>query len=521
MNVYLKKCGVIIAIIFFFPVIAFAQTTVPCTDIGVNLYKGLETSSVLKLQNFLYGKGHLKAKPNGYYGPGTMAAVKAYQKSVGITQTGSVATLTRARIKKDSCGVTGSNVSPSTSTVAKPESSPAAQPVVSEPVKVVPLTKNDQRRKDITAILQALADRYRSTQVHSLAVTNAPIELCVKPAFVMASSSEVAVLVTPESPCKDYVDISYLAPSYLATIPRDPTLSTSSVLTGYTITRSESNTITISAKTVDNGAIIKATCNFNAGCRSIDQISTVIYETPYITSIDRPIFLSGSTPKTAITIVGKGFTSKNRVTLTERSSSREYNLGEFPSTDGTSTQITPSALNKKFSCGDGCLDSIPFGEYMVVIKNEGGTSNIAYISIKSFNTSTISSHGDSTVTPKSTGVKVGSITLSSSIPLTLKSLTLVSTTTNKALPAKILKLVAKDPATNASVTAGGLTFSFPSNTSLLMNESKVFDIYADIDDVLLEQSGRMIFGGTMLARDPLLGYDLEIPMKEFSFTVSY
>lgn len=217
MKISLKKFSVLIAIGLCMPLTSFAQSNVACTDIGSNLYKGLETSSVLKLQNFLYGKGYLKAKPNGYYGPGTMAAVKAYQKSVGITQTGSVATLTRARIKKDSCGTTGLAGSPSVSTVVKPVSAPvtttAIKPATVETPKVVQPTKNDQRRKDITAIIQALADRYRSTQVHSLAVTDAPIELCVKPPYVMASSSEVAVLVTPESPCKGYIDISYLAPS--------------------------------------------------------------------------------------------------------------------------------------------------------------------------------------------------------------------------------------------------------------------------------------------------------------------
>lgn len=63
----------------------------------------MENSHVLALQNFLYAKGHLKATPNGYFGPATLAAVKAYQKSVGFSQVGIAGPATRALIKKTTC----------------------------------------------------------------------------------------------------------------------------------------------------------------------------------------------------------------------------------------------------------------------------------------------------------------------------------------------------------------------------------------------------------------------------------
>ena len=75
-----------------------------CFDLSVNLSRGNESSSVLSLQNFLAQKGYLKPKPNGYFGPATTLAAKAYQKSVGIIETGAVYTLTRAAIKKETCG---------------------------------------------------------------------------------------------------------------------------------------------------------------------------------------------------------------------------------------------------------------------------------------------------------------------------------------------------------------------------------------------------------------------------------
>lgn len=76
-----------------------------CVDLPKTLSKGMESSHVLVLQNFLVGKGLLKANPTGYFGVGTFNAVKAYQKSVGIQQTGTVGVLTRASIKKDTCSV--------------------------------------------------------------------------------------------------------------------------------------------------------------------------------------------------------------------------------------------------------------------------------------------------------------------------------------------------------------------------------------------------------------------------------
>lgn len=88
-----------------------------CTDLKANLKRGAENSSVLALQKFLYEKKFLTATPNGYFGPGTQRAVQAYQKSVGLPNSGAVLAMTRAAIKKDSC--IGSQT-PSQSTSTQP-----------------------------------------------------------------------------------------------------------------------------------------------------------------------------------------------------------------------------------------------------------------------------------------------------------------------------------------------------------------------------------------------------------------
>ena len=82
--------------------IAFVSA-LSCVDLTKNLTKGSRVAQVLILQNFLASKGYLKAKPNGYFGAGTVAAVKAYQRSVGLSASGQVFPLTRAAIKQETC----------------------------------------------------------------------------------------------------------------------------------------------------------------------------------------------------------------------------------------------------------------------------------------------------------------------------------------------------------------------------------------------------------------------------------
>lgn len=64
------------------------------------LKKGMSGDEVLALQNKLADLGYLKAKPNGYFGPATEAAVKAFQKDHGLDQFGYTGPGTRAELNK-------------------------------------------------------------------------------------------------------------------------------------------------------------------------------------------------------------------------------------------------------------------------------------------------------------------------------------------------------------------------------------------------------------------------------------
>jgi len=76
-----------------------------CVSLTANVTRGTESSNVRVLQTFLLEKGYLKATPNGYFGPATLSAVKLYQKSAGLPQTGAVLAMTRAALTKESCTV--------------------------------------------------------------------------------------------------------------------------------------------------------------------------------------------------------------------------------------------------------------------------------------------------------------------------------------------------------------------------------------------------------------------------------
>ena len=75
-----------------------ANTTTPATIYVFPRYLGYEDrgDDVFQLQKVLSQGGFLSATPNGYYGVGTFAAVKKFQKAHGIKQTGNVGPSTKA-----------------------------------------------------------------------------------------------------------------------------------------------------------------------------------------------------------------------------------------------------------------------------------------------------------------------------------------------------------------------------------------------------------------------------------------
>ena len=107
------------------PVLVSAQQTdtppagaIQCANLAVSFGYGARdntsVANVSMLQDFLSTNGYLKVTPNGFFGKGTLAAVKAFQSANGITPTGYVGPYTRAKIQQIDCVSTSTSTSPST-----------------------------------------------------------------------------------------------------------------------------------------------------------------------------------------------------------------------------------------------------------------------------------------------------------------------------------------------------------------------------------------------------------------------
>jgi len=86
---------------------AASQTGASCTSLASDLkYKSRDANmngGVSALQLFLQKNGDLDSAPSGYFGAMTLTAVKKFQGENGISPTGFVGPLTRAKIKTASC----------------------------------------------------------------------------------------------------------------------------------------------------------------------------------------------------------------------------------------------------------------------------------------------------------------------------------------------------------------------------------------------------------------------------------
>jgi peptidoglycan hydrolase-like protein with peptidoglycan-binding domain len=78
-------------------------TSAMCTNLPINLHRGMEKPSVSLLQSFLVSKGILGGEVTGFYGDKTVEAVKDYQASKGLPLTGMVYDFTREAIRAESC----------------------------------------------------------------------------------------------------------------------------------------------------------------------------------------------------------------------------------------------------------------------------------------------------------------------------------------------------------------------------------------------------------------------------------
>ena len=98
-NILLKGFFATISVVL----VTSSVSAMTCTNLTKSLSRGSENSEVLKLQQFLFDGGYLTVKPNGYFGSGTVNAVRKFQVSNGLSPVGSVGPGTRGKVKSVSC----------------------------------------------------------------------------------------------------------------------------------------------------------------------------------------------------------------------------------------------------------------------------------------------------------------------------------------------------------------------------------------------------------------------------------
>ncbi len=74
-----------------------------CVNLTTNLHRGDESSQIKLLQTFLSAKGLLNDSVTGFFGDKTVSAVKLYQRSKGLPETGMVYDFTRESITAETC----------------------------------------------------------------------------------------------------------------------------------------------------------------------------------------------------------------------------------------------------------------------------------------------------------------------------------------------------------------------------------------------------------------------------------
>ncbi len=91
------------------------------TDLRYKMKDATLGGDVSDLQSFLIGVNLMQGESTGYFGAGTLKAVKLFQQKQGLKATGFVGPLTRARVNTLSCGVQVQNLGDGSQQIGRPQ----------------------------------------------------------------------------------------------------------------------------------------------------------------------------------------------------------------------------------------------------------------------------------------------------------------------------------------------------------------------------------------------------------------
>jgi peptidoglycan hydrolase-like protein with peptidoglycan-binding domain len=451
-----------------------------CVDISSNLSPKAESPAVLLVQQFLSEKGFLTVKPNGYFGPSTIKAAKAYQKSKGLPQSGAVFPMTRAAIKKDSC-LTSSTSTPSTISSQTATSS----------IKVATTTSQGSN----TVLNQAIPPTV------ILSADPSPVSYGGNSVIKYISHGATSCRMTHASD-EAWVGVNLSDIIQVSSVKTPETYSVTCKGVGGTVTKSI--TIAVLPKPVTADATSDDFWN---------------YPIPRLSTLDTSLFIVNSTTTSNLIIRGTNFsTSSNIIIGTLQGTNKTFILGTSTSADTKIITLSSDFIRKKYPTGNSSEEYLPAGYYLITVKTKGGESNSGHMSLKSVMTSSVSGSPDVAILPKTTRVKVGTVTLSSSILALLQSITFTLSGATGVI-AKTSNITLKDLSTGVS-SAGGPSFSF-TKQDLLENQSKIYELYADFGDILSKDAGNVTFSGTLTITDYITKTPAHITIPAFTVSVSY
>lgn len=193
---------------------------------------------------------------------------------------------------------------------------------------------------------------------------------------------------------------------------------------------------------------------------------------PTIESIDGAMILTNGVTDWGVTLRGKGFNAAtNTVYFASRSNQRKYLIGSFPSISNAIT--LPKSLGMiKVKCGNDCEESLPPGDYDIIVSTKLGESNQKFIQIKSFNVSSVTGTMNAAFHKKVTGARLGTVSIGVGAVLKVNAITPSIKYSNGGIG--VSNIIIKDETTGKAIVGSG------KDTVFSENDSKVYGMYGDI-----------------------------------------
>jgi peptidoglycan hydrolase-like protein with peptidoglycan-binding domain len=150
------------------------------------------------------------------------------------------------------------------------------------------------------------------------------------------------------------------------------------------------------------------------------NVPTITYPRPVITSSDLVTLFAKGKTDWGFSLYGSGFsTTSNAISFKNTGTGRTYAIGTVASATGTSLLLPTNLTGMTYSCGTGCSEQLPSGQYEIYVTNLGGQSDPKTISIQPF-TLSVQNMAVNTLPASGTNLKMAVASYSSPVAVTVR-----------------------------------------------------------------------------------------------------